>query len=117
MAASAADVDALLDDIEASCATADPELVTVVAEATGDSLAIGLGRERSVLNYVSGSLNPPYYTSVGDVQLDEPISFRFGGEWSEFPLSHSVPVSVAREAMRHFCRTGQLTPAVGWEQD
>jgi hypothetical protein len=111
------DVDRVLDGLHAEFAGRDPHLVTVELNETGDSLAIGLGRDRSVLNYVAGSKDPPYFTSVGALQADEPIAFLFGGEWSEFPLRSSVPISVARQAMRHFCATGKLMPVVQWEQD
>ncbi len=74
-AASVDDVDRVLDELHAACsADADPELVTVEIDRNGDSLAIGLGRDRSVLNYVSGSKDPPYFTSVGELDVDEPIA-------------------------------------------
>lgn len=111
------EVERILDELHAEFASKDPQLVTVELSETGDSLAIGLGRNRSVLNYVSGSKDPPYFTSVGEVDADEPISFRFGGEWSEFPMKHSVPITSARLALRHFCTTGKLTSAINWEQD
>lgn len=111
------EVERVLDELHAEFASKDPQLVTVELSETGDSLAIGLGRNRSVLNYVSGSKDPPYFTSVGEVDGDEPISFRFGGEWSEFPMKHSVPITSARLALRHFCTTGKLTSAINWEQD
>lgn len=116
-AASALDVERILDELHEKFADDDPQLVTVQSEETGASLAIGLGRERSVLNYVSGSKDPPYFTSTGELDVDEPIAFRFGGEWSEFPMRSSVPSGVARQAMKHFCMTGKLSPDIQWEQD
>jgi len=111
------DVDRVLDELHADFALGDPQLVTVEINETGDSLAIGLGRDRSVLNYVSGNKNPPYFTTVGELELDEPIAFRFGGEWSEFPMRCSIPTPIARQAMRHFCATGKLCATIQWEQD
>jgi hypothetical protein len=116
-AASIQDVDRILDELHANSVGSDPQLVTVQLNDTGDSLAIGLGRDRSVLNYVSGSNDPPYFTSIGELEVDEPIAFRFGGEWSEFPMRSSIPTQVARQAMRHFCATGKLSSIVQWEQD
>jgi hypothetical protein len=116
-AASIRDVDRILDELHADFANRDPQLVTVELNETGDSLAIGLGRDRSVLNYVSGSKDPPYFTSTGELEMGEPIAFRFGGEWSEFPMRSSIPTPSARQAMRHFCATGKLSSAVQWEQD
>jgi hypothetical protein len=111
------DVDHILDKLHADFAGRDPELVTVELSETGGSLAIGLGQDRSVLNYVSASKEPPYYTSTGDLEMDEPIAFRFGEEWSEFPLRNSISISIARQAMKHFCATGKLSSAIQWEQD
>lgn len=101
-AASVPDVERILDELHEKFADDDPQLVTVQSGETGDSLAIGIGRDRSILNYVSGSKDPPYFTSTGELEVDEPIAFRFGGEWSEFPMRSSVPSLVARKAMRHF---------------
>jgi hypothetical protein len=116
-ASSIHDVDRILDELHANFAGEDPQLVTVELNKTGDSLAIGLGRDRSVLNYMSGSKDPPYFTSTGELEEDEPIAFRFGGEWSEFPMRSSIPTSMARQAMRYFCATGKLSSAIQWEQD
>jgi hypothetical protein len=116
-AASIQDVERILDKLHADFAREDPQLVTVELNETGESLAIGLGRDRSVLNYMSGNKNPPYFTSIGELEADASIEFQFGGEWSEFPIRSSVPVSIARQAMRHFCATGKLSTAVQWEQD
>jgi hypothetical protein len=110
------DVDRVLDDLHADFVGGDPQLVTVEKE-TGDSLAIGLGRDRSVLNYINGSKEPPYLTSTGEIDIDEPIAFRFGGEWSEFPMKHSIPTSIARQVMRQFCATGDLSADIQWEED
>ncbi|AKT41506.1 uncharacterized protein CMC5_057140 [Chondromyces crocatus] len=66
---------------------------------------------------MSGSKEPPYFTSTGELDVDEPIAFRFGGEWSEFPLRNSIPTSIARQVMRDFCVTGKLSRNIQWEQD
>lgn len=108
-------VERLLDRLHASCRTT-PTLVTVERTDNGDSLSIGLGSDKSVLNYVRGDQNPPYYTSSGGNHRDEAISFLFGGEWSEYPLRNAVPVSAAREAMALFCKTGELSKNIMWEE-
>jgi hypothetical protein len=83
---------------------------------TGDCISIGLGADRSVLNYVGASGDPPYFTSRGEQAGDAFISFRFGGEWSEFPAHNSVPTSLARAAVRRFCETGKLPSEIDWEE-
>ncbi len=82
----------------------------------GDSLSIGLGSDLSVLNYVRGDNNPPYYTSSGGSEEDRGISFLFGGELSQSPLRNTVPISTARAAMKRFCETGELSKDVIWEE-
>ena len=63
---SRADLDALLDEIAAeSERDKKPRLVSVNLP-DGTSLALGLGRRESVLQFVSASADPPYFTSRGD---------------------------------------------------
>ncbi|AUX38437.1 MULTISPECIES: Imm1 family immunity protein [Sorangium] len=114
---SISDLEHLLDELHATFSQTDPTLVTVELSESGDSIAIGLGRERSVLNYIKGDKNPPYFTSKGDLDLDDGITFRFGGNWSEFPMRNSISTPIAREAIRFFCSRGGLTKAIEWEQD
>lgn len=116
-ASSVHDVDRILDRLHTVFTNGYPQLVMVELTATGDSLAIGLGRKRSVLNYMSGSKDPPYFTSAGEIDVDEPIAFRFGGQWSEFPMKSSIPTMIARQVMRQFCATGKLSSAIQWEID
>lgn len=116
-AATVEQVDRVLDELDVRYRERDPQLVTVEVGASRASLAIGVGRERSVLNFVAGSKDPPYFTSIGHVDVDEPITFRFNGALSEFPMRNSVPYKVAREAMRYFCATGELSSAISWEED
>lgn len=111
------DLDELLDRLDAAFAKSDPTLVVIERSNVGDSIAIGLGRERSVLNHVGASGDPPYFTSRGEDPSEVALGFKFGGEWSEFPTMATVPMEVARQAVRHFCACGELDPAVRWEED
>jgi hypothetical protein len=112
---SAGAVERLLDELHARYRDGDPTLVTV-ERSDGQSLSIGLGAQCSVLNYVRGDKNPPYYTSAAESESDEHVSFRFGGAWSEYPLRATVPIAEARAAMTRFCESGQLSPDVRWEE-
>ena len=93
------EMDRLLDELHTR---GEPILAAVELKPSGDSLTIGLGREASVLNFVSGSGNPPYFTSRGSAERDDVVWFSFMGDLSEFPMHQTVPVSAARQAMRHF---------------
>ena len=112
---SAAELDALLDRLTAEAESTTPFMVTV-ARPDGATLSIGLGRADSVASYVSGSLDPPYFTSRGDGERSDPVEFLSGGEMTEFPPASAVPTAAAREALRVFLRTGELWPAVDWDE-
>lgn len=114
--ASLDDVECLLDRIHRETFLGEAPLVTVERQLGGNSLTIGLGRDIGILSYISEDGNPPYLVSVGELQGDEVIVFRFMGDWSEFPLRNGIPIAVARAAMRYFCRTGRLSESVQWEQ-
>lgn len=109
-------VERRLDQLQEKFRSGEPTLVTVVRANTGDSLSIGLGAELSVLNFVRGDKNPPYFTSAGTTNADGAISFRFGDEWSEYPLRAGVSIDRARAAVRRFCETGELSEIVTWEE-
>lgn len=110
------ELEALLDDIHGEAIRRRPCLASIELSPTGASLSIGLGREVSILNYVSGTGNPPYFSSSGGLSADEAVHFYFMGDWSEYPLRNTIPVEVARRAVRYFYQTGQLDPAVTWEE-
>ena len=84
---------------------------------SGEAQIVGLGHERSVLTYMPGSLEPPYFTTVGDLRSDERISFMFGNQWSGFSLAQTVSRAAALDALRHFCETGERSDAVDWDMD
>ena len=111
------DLEQILDDLHARFTDAEPTAVVHELPETGDSLAIVLGRDKSVLSYVSGSKDPPYFTSVGAEEPDGTIEFRFMGDLSELPLKNAVPIQEARAAMRYFWNTGKLTSDIAWEED
>jgi hypothetical protein len=110
---SAEDLDSLLDELHAQ---GEP-VMAVVESINGYSLAIGLGRSLSVLNFVPVTGDPPSFTSLGSHRGDETIQFNFMGSISEFPIKNAVPMEDARSAMREFVETGQLASKLEWEQD
>lgn len=64
-----------------------------------------------------GAMKPPYFTSSGDIDSDELVSFIFGNQLTEFDLSQTVPRAVALRVLRHFCETGALSDEIRWEMD
>ncbi|WP_164842324.1 Imm1 family immunity protein [Actinoplanes solisilvae] len=93
-------------------------LIAEVILDDGDCLAIGLGREVSVLSYVGASKMPPYFSSQGSARVrdGEGVVFHYYGHWSEFPPSAAVPIAEAVEAVRYFCRHGKLSPLMNWAE-
>ena len=108
-------VERVLDRLHQRYRSGDPTLVTVERN-DGGSLSIGLGADVSVLTYVRSDKNPPYYVSSGGTDEDEVMSFRFGGDLSEYPIRNALPISAARAAMTCFCETGALSNDVSWEE-
>src|SRR5262245_58894307 len=80
-AGSAGQLEELLRGIAARC---DRPVMASVRRRDGDVLCIGLGRPYSVLTYVPGDDNPPYFTSVGNLAPDEAAWFDYHGQPSEF---------------------------------
>jgi hypothetical protein len=109
------ELDRLLDQLQSEH-SASPVLVMVEFSASGDSLMIGLGKEDSVVNFVSGSGNPPYWVSVGNHAEHDLVVFDFMGSHTEILRRHLIPVSLARHAMRVFVQTGTLCRNVQWEE-
>lgn len=103
---SAAALDRLLDEL-AEQASAKPFMAELISPA-GDSLALGLGREQSVLSWVSASQDPPYFASEGDRDAVGTVVFFYRGDWSEFPCWSAVPAATARKTMREFFMTRKL---------
>jgi len=106
------DLDRHLDDLTERAR--EKPFLAELALANGDSLAIGLGRDESILSWIQGSHDPPYYVSQGDPEAEGVVVFNYGGQWSEFPKWSLVPIAEAREAMRHFVRTGHRPTNVAW---
>ena len=82
----------------------------------GRSLTIAAGGKRSVLNYQE-SLDPPYYSSRGDTDGEQPTEvFSYGGHESEFRARNLVDKGLAVRALREYVRTGHRPGLVTWEE-
>jgi hypothetical protein len=113
-----ADVERLLQDLHHRfLKKATPVLVTIETPRNKDSLAIGVGAKESILNYVPGSGEPPYFSSVGDPSAEGTIAFAFMGDWTELPMKTAIPFDLALKGVTYFLQTGRLAPCITWEQD
>jgi hypothetical protein len=108
------ELDRLLDDLTQQ-AKKEPFMAELISPK-GDSVAIGLGRDGSVLSWVQAGGDPPYYGSKGNPKASDLVVFFYRGAWSEFPGSFVVPIAEAREAMRLFFESGQMPRNVDWEE-
>lgn len=92
-----------------------PIMIDVIA-GDGRSLALGLGRDQTVLSLAGPQGSPPYYASVGNENAEGDISFDYHGERTDFQLRHAVPNSAARTAAVQFMFEPGLPNAVHWEE-
>ena len=108
------DVEAELDRLDA---TFKKPTAVVVHHPSGNSMSIVLGLSgRSMLNFAFKDLEPPYFTSRGDGDPDELISYDFGGSLSELPASFFIDKNLARVAMSEFLKTGERA-SIEWALD
>jgi len=114
-------LDALLNRCHLEAQKTEPFLVEIML-STGDALTIGLGRDLSLLSYVSSSGEPPYFVSVGDsvpdddVVLgdDDVVVFYFCGTYTELPCFTLIPMELAREGARYFFQHASLPSFINW---
>lgn len=109
------ELEELLDRLTQEAEGGEPFIVELVAD-DGATLSIGLGRSLSVANYVSASLDPPYFQSLGQESEDEPLAFSYRGERSEFAPESAIPIEQARAATRRFIESQSLPDNVDWEE-
>lgn len=94
-----------------------PSIITVRNDA-GDIMTIGLGAERSFLNFMSEHLKPPYYSTVGENENEQTTTmFDFMGEQTEVRSRNLISLAGAVEALKVFCNTGQRDSSRSWEID
>ena len=110
------ELDQRLDELHRQ-AREEQGLIAGIERPDGTALSIGLGRDRSVLNYMS-SLDPPYFTSY-DPESDQEgtVVFYYYGQWSEFSADAAVPMDDAREAVRRFYENGERPENIDWRMD
>jgi hypothetical protein len=109
------ELDELVDRLTAEAESGQPFIVTLGRD-DDSSLSIGVGRAESVASYISPGLGPPHLISRGETEHDGPVEFVFSGEITEYPPWSAVPAEAAREALRVFYRSGELSPVIDWEE-
>ena len=55
--------------------------------------------------------------TVGEDRSDEPLAFYVAGDhYSETLRRNTISADAARNAIRHFVLTGELSPDLSWEE-
>ena len=104
---------ALCDGIEAG--GADHVLVSFTT-VDGAFFAIGLGAPQSCAVYWE-SVDPPYYQSRGTAGVDgDTVTFWYGGQPSEMPVSVTITCDDARAALEQFLITGRRPENLAWDE-
>jgi hypothetical protein len=82
----------------------------------GDTLSVALGRDVSVLSFVSSTLDPPYFASKGRSPRagDGFIDFLYHGAPTQFPEWQAIPYEAAVDATCLFVSQGTLPAVVDW---
>jgi hypothetical protein len=107
------DLDALLDRLHAE---GKPILVEVQGPGSSGALTIGVGRPLGVLSHTPASGDPPYRVSLGDPCAQGGTDFFMAGHHSEMENRWLIPMDLAREGLRQFCRTGELSDRIVWDE-
>lgn len=82
----------------------------------GSSLALGLGRELSVLSYTAPEGWPARHV-LADVAEEGLVNYKFLGHFSEMPVRYAVPLHEALDAAVDFFSSGELSARLQWEDD
>lgn len=108
------ELDAWLDRLTQAAEVA-AELFTVELHTPDDQvLALIVGGEESQVAFYSAAHNPPYLSSLGPWEDDEPIEFAHRGQYSSLPRRFFVPIAEARESMRRFFQARTLPDNICW---
>jgi hypothetical protein len=86
--------------------------------ANGSVITMVVGGEETVLGFDYGHHNPPYYSSRGPSNADEPmltclLTFQ---HHTEFPGKYVIPVTDGVKAAREFLDSGDLPTCINWEE-
>lgn len=82
----------------------------------GSSLAVGLGRELSVLSFAAPGGWPGRHV-LGDEKNEGTLEFDFVGHYTEVPARYAIPILDAVQAAVGFFSTGKFSEELQWEDD
>ena len=106
------ELDAVLDRVALDSDPTLPFVATIVrGEAT---MSISQGPGWSIVSFAYLNGDEPFHVSLGDRDVSGVVHVLFGGEGTEQDKWSCIDPVLAREVIRHFYRTGGLSPAIWW---
>ena len=90
-------------------------MLEVYDRDTRRSLAIGLGKDRTVVTY-QDSLDPPYFISLGNAEEEGVEVFVYGGESTEYLKANLVSLARGFGALSEFFQSDTRPEACQWEK-
>ena len=90
----------------------------LIEAANGNVVTMVVGAHETVLGFDYGHHEPPYYSSKGPSDENEPIlscqvAFQ---HHTEFPRKCVIPIAEGVKAVRQFLRSGDLPDCIIWEE-
>ena len=98
-------------------ARAGERLSIIFIEAeNGNSLSLVVGGDETSLAFNYGHLDPPYYSSKGVEENEEPVLTAFVSlrHHTELPRNSVIPMKEGMLAVHEFFETGELPSSVEW---
>jgi 1,4-dihydroxy-2-naphthoyl-CoA synthase len=86
--------------------------------AHDDELTLVVGGDETVLGFTDGHGDPPYYSSEGAVEGDDPVLTAYISleHHTEFPRRYVVSMALGRSAAAEFLATGRRPASVRWAE-
>ncbi|ARU54286.1 immunity protein Imm1 [Oleiphilus messinensis] len=95
--------------------TIDPPAMVEFFDNSKRAIAIGIGRNVSVVTY-QDSLDPPYLISLGEREQPGTEWFCYGNEESEYLGRNLVSITLADNALKCFFTSNERPSVLKWEQ-
>lgn len=107
--------------IEAATAEArSKQIINVIffKANNGNEISLAVGGDETVLNFVYGDLEPPYFVSQGTTKEEKPVLTCHVTleHHTEYPRSWVIPAAEGLNAVHGFFNTGELPKSITWTQ-